>query len=264
VVINEFLAINDSGAMDEAGEFEDWIELHNSSASTLDLGGAFLADELDPLSMWAIPAGTSIAPGGVLLIWADNDPGDGPLHATFKLDGDGERILLVDADGVTVRDLVDFDSQGADISTGRLFDGDGPWVTFSNPSADALNSEGCGWRSYGPLNPLAPALNLAGNGTPSATGTVSVTLSGVTPGGSVGLYACFAPAYLDGLLAQGTVLVDPSTLYRSVPLTAGAGGAVTLTLQVNNPSLAGRAFYLQALETSTGKLSVGLELVFCP
>ena len=45
---------------------------------------------------------------------------------------------------------------------------------------------------------------------------------------------------------------------------AGAGGAVTLTLPVNNPSLAGRAFYLQALEASTGKLSVGLELVFCP
>jgi hypothetical protein len=264
VVINEFLAINDSGAMDEAGEFEDWIELHNSSSSTLDLGGAFLADELDPASMWAIPTGTSIAPGGVLLVWADNDPGDGPLHATFKLDGDGERILLVDADGVTLRDLVDFDSQEADVSTGRLFDGDGPWVTFSNPSADALNSEGCGWRAYGPLDPLAPALDLVGNGTPSATGTVSVTLSGVTPGGSVGLHACFAPAYLDGILPGGTILVDPSTLFQSAPLTAGAGGAVTLTVPVNNPSLAGRALYLQALETSTGKLSPGLELVFCP
>ena len=115
-----------------------------------------------------------------------------------------------------------------------------------------------------PLDPLAPTLDLVGNGTPSATGTVSVPLSGVTPGGSVGRYACFAPAYLDGFLAQGTVLVDPSTLYKCVPLTAGAGGTATLTLQVNNPSLVGLAFYLQALETSTGKLSAGLELVFCP
>ncbi len=39
VVINEFLTDNESVNQDEAGEFEDWIELYNTGDAALDVGG---------------------------------------------------------------------------------------------------------------------------------------------------------------------------------------------------------------------------------
>ena len=40
VVINEFVAINDSGLRDNEGDFSDWLELHNYGTETVDLTGA--------------------------------------------------------------------------------------------------------------------------------------------------------------------------------------------------------------------------------
>jgi len=44
VVINEFLAVSQNGLVDNTGSAEDWIELRNTTGSTVDLGGWVLAD----------------------------------------------------------------------------------------------------------------------------------------------------------------------------------------------------------------------------
>lgn len=139
LVINEFMAVNQSTIQDASGSFEDWIELYNTSSQTLNLDGLYLSDSYNTPLKWAFPLGTTIAPNSYLTIWADNDTlqTDG-LHAYFKLSGAGERVIISYASG-TVLDSISYGSQTADISYGRIPNGTGPFVVMP-PTYGAYNS----------------------------------------------------------------------------------------------------------------------------
>jgi len=55
LVINEFMAENDSFIQDAFGEYDDWFELYNASGVTIDLGGIYLTDDPDDPTAWMIP-----------------------------------------------------------------------------------------------------------------------------------------------------------------------------------------------------------------
>lgn len=100
--INEFLAINNGGRLDEDGDDEDWIEIHNPSTVTQSIGGWHLTDDPDDLTKWQFPS-TTIPRGGYLLVFASNkDRTEGELHTNFRLSGDGEYLALVEPDGETI------------------------------------------------------------------------------------------------------------------------------------------------------------------
>ncbi|MCP4589346.1 MAG: lamin tail domain-containing protein, partial [bacterium] len=125
VYINEWMADNDGAITDEMGQYEDWFELYNAETFPVDLGGMHLTDDLDDMTQWRIPDETTIPPGGFLLIWADDDAGDGPLHANFKLGKSGEEIGLFDSRSNCLAeiDTVVFGAQTTDVSEGRYADG---------------------------------------------------------------------------------------------------------------------------------------------
>ena len=138
VVINEFLAKNNSTNTDSAGQFEDWIELYNPTNQTVPLTGYYLTDNKDSLMQWKFPDGISIAPSDYLLVWCDNDLDQTGLHTNFKLNADGEFIALTLPDGVTILDSVSFGAQYADTSFGRIPDGGTTW-SFLKPTPDKKN-----------------------------------------------------------------------------------------------------------------------------
>jgi len=139
LVINEFMASNKSSRADEAGEFDDWVEVHNASAAEIDLAGFFLSDDsMDPLK-WTFPD-TLLHPGEYLVIWTDSDPEQGPLHARFKLSADGEEVLLSDVEGKLI-DQVVFGAQEADVSMGRWPNATGAFSPMA-PSFQAKNTGG--------------------------------------------------------------------------------------------------------------------------
>ncbi len=142
VVINELLASNGQGAQDPQGEFEDWIELYNTTDVTVDVGGLYLTDDADEPMRWRIPDGTTISGKGYLVIWADNDVDDAGLHASFSLSSSGEQVSLYDADGVTLLDTVRFGEQILDDSYGRYPDGTGPWSPMGYPTPGRENIRG--------------------------------------------------------------------------------------------------------------------------
>ena len=108
--INEFLAANDTANQDPQGDYDDWIELYNSGTETIDLTGYYLTDDLDDLTQWSFPQGTTIDGGDYLLIWADKDTLDNPsgIHSNFKLSAGGESIGLIESDGTTIVDSINF------------------------------------------------------------------------------------------------------------------------------------------------------------
>jgi len=145
LAINEFMARNTRTIRDPDdpdGSFDDWIEIHNYGSEAIDIGGFYLSDDADDPAGARIPSNapqtTTIAAGGYLLIWADNETGQGPLHVNFALSAGGEDVALFDGDHRLI-DSVSFGPQNPDESYGRLPNGTGPWRLFGSPTPGSAN-----------------------------------------------------------------------------------------------------------------------------
>jgi len=109
VVVNEFSASNLSQFEDNYQRYEDWIELYNTSASSVNIGGYFLSDNQNKPSKWQIPTGTTIAPNGYLVFWCSgrNESGGGNFHTSFKLKQTKgtEEIVLSNTDTIAINNI---------------------------------------------------------------------------------------------------------------------------------------------------------------
>lgn len=132
VVINEFMASNSTFIADEAGEFDDWIEIRNNTTEWISLKNYHLSDTLDILDKWKFPDDAALEPHGYLIVWADEDGNQGDYHANFKLDADGEELYLIDKTG-TIIDQLEFGLIPTDISYARIPNGTGSF-TNTNPT----------------------------------------------------------------------------------------------------------------------------------
>ncbi len=122
VIINEFMAANHSTLADEDGDFSDWIELKNISATNVALTGWFLTDSSAALGKWQFPA-TNLAAGQYLVIFASekNRRVSGQrLHTNFRLGSDGGYLALVRPDGLTIESAFapGYPKQRQDVSYG--------------------------------------------------------------------------------------------------------------------------------------------------
>jgi hypothetical protein len=134
--LNEIMPINHATIADQAGEFDDWFEIYNFGAEPVELGDYWVTDALADTAGWAFPD-TLLGPGDFLLVWADKDPEQGPWHATFKLSGGGETLLLYHDDLLV--DSTSFAAATPDTSFARYPDGDGPWAWNPEPTPRAAN-----------------------------------------------------------------------------------------------------------------------------
>lgn len=135
--INEFMADNETTIADEHGNYDDWIELYNPEDVAVWLGNKYMTDDLTEPNKWQMPD-AYIDAKGFILVWADDEPDEGPFHATFKLSKDGEEIGLFNDTQQTIDEIV-FGEQSADISYGREMDGAGTWIFFTQPTPLARN-----------------------------------------------------------------------------------------------------------------------------
>lgn len=167
LVINEFLASNFEWVADSEGEFDDWIELYNNSAASIDLTGYSLSDDAGQLYRWTFPAGTTIDGNGYLIVWADKDEGQSGLHCSFKLSASAEGVFLSNPSGDVI-DLITYENQLSDVSLARFPNGTGEFQsmtpTFNSENViisgigDALRS---GRHFTVHPNPVRDQLNIA-------------------------------------------------------------------------------------------------------
>jgi hypothetical protein len=120
VVINEVLAHSHADAA-------DWIELHNTTNTAIDIGGWFLSDSSSNLDKYRIAPGTIIAPGGYIVFYEDqhfNNPSAPGSNQPFALSENGERLYLSSAESGLLtgyRQVEDFGGSETGVSFGRYY-----------------------------------------------------------------------------------------------------------------------------------------------
>ena len=146
LVVNELMAQNTSTIADPNGEYDDWIELYNNTATTLSLDNLYMSDTYSNLLKWKFPTGTIIASNSYLIVWADEDLTQTGLHAGFKLSVSGEKIILSYDNGTIIEDVT-FGAQTTDMGYARVPNGTGSFViqvpTFNlnNQTAVIIDAE---------------------------------------------------------------------------------------------------------------------------
>jgi hypothetical protein len=108
--ISEIVANNRSAYEEADGGDPDYIEIGNNGSETVSLEGMVLAKEfLGELDeVFEFPAGTKLAPGEHLLVLADNNPKQGPLHAPFRINREGDQFYLMGTGANGARTVIDF------------------------------------------------------------------------------------------------------------------------------------------------------------
>lgn len=123
VVINEVLAHSHAMA-------PDWIELHNTTGASINIGGWYLSDNDsdDPNRMkYRIADGVSIPANGYVVFYEDsqfNNPSNPDVLIPFALNENGDEVVLSSGqDGVVTgyRDREDFGASPTGVTFGRYY-----------------------------------------------------------------------------------------------------------------------------------------------
>ncbi|MCD8172590.1 MAG: OadG family protein [Alistipes sp.] len=128
--INEVLVKNVDNYVDDYGHRSSWVEIHNTSHSTIDIGGCYLRVIAGGQeTMYRIPTGdpkTKVSPLGYIIFFCEGAGTKGTLYTNFTLE-DAESIALLNASGKGVIDevLIDYNSQLPDVSIGYMTTADG-------------------------------------------------------------------------------------------------------------------------------------------
>jgi len=146
VVVSEWMASNDNTLLDFDDDSEDWVELHNTGTTVVDLQGWYLTDDIAVPTKWQVPVSTVLAPQGRVVIFASNKDfvaGNGQLHTNFKLTAAGDYLALVGPNGLTISWQVapQYPPQFKDISFGTD-PVSGLQVYMDAPTPGAANNEG--------------------------------------------------------------------------------------------------------------------------
>ncbi len=147
IYINEYVTDNQNGSKDENGDYTPWIELFNSTNSSVDIAGMYISNDKNNLTLWQIPASdaikTTLSSLGFMLLWADGQTNEGILHLPFELNKTGGQLFLTNSMGTdtTILDSLTYQAQMNDVAHGRYTDGTAGIYILANPTPLAPNAE---------------------------------------------------------------------------------------------------------------------------
>lgn len=118
-----------------------WIELHNPSASTVDLSGFQISLEEDSGKSWTFPTGVKIEPSGYVVVEYDSAQ---PASVTGVFPLKTGRSLRTSGGGVFLRDpvgrIIDSVEYGFSIVGQSIGRSDGEWRLLANPTSGTANT----------------------------------------------------------------------------------------------------------------------------
>ncbi len=137
--VNEVMTGNDGAWVDEQGETDDFVELVNIGDRTISLSDYALGDKSGKAT--ELPE-QDLAPGQSVLLWADDEPEQGPLHLPFKLSNSGTPVLLWSSECELV-DKVEVPELPRSESYARLPNGTGPFSVCRYATPERANGDTC-------------------------------------------------------------------------------------------------------------------------
>ena len=137
--INEILASNTQGIINEYGERSDWIELYNSGNEPINLQGYFLSDNPENPLKWVFPNVSLQAQSYLIVFASEKNSTATELHTNFKISMEGEPISLYNKNGVL---LDQFDSVWLrpNVSYGRGLSQSGNKYFYATPTPYLANN----------------------------------------------------------------------------------------------------------------------------
>lgn len=247
VVVNEYSASNVSTITDNNGEYNDWIELYNAGAASVDLTGYYLSDNAVNPTKWQFPSGT-IAASGYLVIWCSglNTVAGGNYHSNFRLTQmKPEEVIFSDPSAITI-DVLNMDPTQKDHSRGRTTDGAGTWSLFTTPTPGAANTND--FQSYAATPTMSQGAGFYGATSISLSTTepsseIRYTIDGFEPTGASTLYASAINVSATTVIRARTFSTDPNmppsfietnsyfiNVNHTVPVVSIAGDGVQVLL----------------------------------
>ncbi|MES2707904.1 MAG: lamin tail domain-containing protein [Verrucomicrobiota bacterium] len=194
------------GVGDDAGDWVDWIELHNDGPDTQDLSGWHLTDDPGEPRKWTFPQGYSMLGGDRWLIFADGKNAGAPsgqLHTNFGLKADGGDLALVNPAGAVVSAIRAYPKQDSFHTWGRGEDGTYGYLSTGTPGEEnrgqaiPLHCDKPDFSVPPGFHDAPVSLAMA---TDTAGGEIRYTLDGSEPVGTSPLYT--APVAL-GFAGKG-------------------------------------------------------------
>ena len=229
---------------DENGEVHDYIEIHNTSDSNINLKGWYLSDNLKKLNHWQFPDVT-IPAGGYLAVHCsglDRKDDANHLHTGFRLAAEGGTVVLTDPQGKCVS-MVDVPMMEADCAYSRTASG---WTAALSPSPNHENTlAGAAAAADAILNPAGVYISEMLASSPTSDdwveiyngGSTAVDLSGwglsdnakrprkwQFPGGTT-----IAPGQYLGVYCDNLNTASDGRLHTNFALNADGGYSLTLS-----------------------------------
>lgn len=170
IVINEYSCSNRS-ITDMFNEFEDWVELYNTTGTSVNLQGYYLSDKIDNPLKWQFPNVSVPANGRLLVICSGRDGVfGGTPHTNFRISQIiPEDIVFSAPDGALI-ESVPIQLTQLNQSRGRITDGNATWGVFETPSYGTANNNAKLGYTEKPVLSLNP-------GFYSGTQTVSISVN---------------------------------------------------------------------------------------
>jgi hypothetical protein len=239
LVINEFMAANQSSLADEDGDYSDWIEIYNPSSQAVNLSGWALTDDPIQPEKWTFP-NISLESRAYLLVFASgkdrksSEPGLA-LHTNFRLDQASEFLGLYNTFDDRFVDLVAsplpteqkegvdqrYPEQFKDVSYGRYGHQSGSSANgltfgyFAAPTPGQPNDEAVLWTGL-----VAPVSFSQERGFYEAP--LTVELATTTPGAVIRYTLDGSePAEAHGDIFSGPITISKTTLLRAAAFKQG-------------------------------------------
>ena len=218
LVLNEFLADNGSGLLDEDGTKQDWIEIYNPNAFAVSANGWKL---VSGVTTWTFP-NVQIEGGAYLVVFASAKNRVNPaatLHTNFKLSQSGEYLALKKPDNTIATEFAPaYPAQHTDASC--ALSGGTP-VFFVTPTPGAAN--GASVAGF-----VADTVFSVNRGFYSATQNVAITCATI---GAQIRYTTdnSTPTVTTGTVYSAPVAVSATTVLRVRAFLAGLAPSNTDT-----------------------------------
>lgn len=244
LVINEIQVANNDMYIDPSFNYGSWIELYNTTNSTISLAGLYVSDGTNEFRLTTdhgvIPA------KGYALLWFDHNAADGNYsneahkQVNFKLEYEGGTISILDGDKNEVT-TVTYPQATPRCSYARTTNGGDTWGTTSSPTPEENNA----YTNYATERLAAPVVDTDSRlfedpftvqvEIPEGT-TLYYTSDGSTP----------SPEYSDE--SDGTFYIDETTILR---FCLAADGYLNSPVVTRSYIYRNHDYYLPVISIST-------------